>query len=124
MKALLEKIRGIKGGIWVLALFLCAGALLLLPKAQQSGAAMTTEEQRISATLSQIAGAGETRVSIYYAAESGGFSSAARRPAGAVAVAQGAGDVGVRLELLRALQALLGLPGEAVEVFSMEAAPQ
>lgn len=122
MKALLEKFKGIKGGAWVLALFLCAGALLLLPQAQSSGAAMTAEEQRISATLSQIAGAGETRVSIYYAAESSGISSAARRPAGAVAVAQGAGNVGVRLELLRALQALLGLPGEAVEVFSMEAA--
>ena len=119
MKALLEKIRGIKGGIWVLALFLCAGALLLLPKAQQSGAAMTAEEQRISATLSQIAGAGETRVSIYYAAESGGFSSAARRPAGAVAVAQGAGDVGVRLRLARAVQTLLRLDADAVEVFEM-----
>ena len=87
---------------------------------------MTAEEQRISATLSQIAGAGETRVSHRLR---GGkrrlFQRRSRALPAAVAVAQGAGDVGVRLwELLRALQALLGLPGEAVEVSSMEAAPQ
>ena len=42
---------------------------------------------------------------------------------GAVIVAAGAGDVGVRLNLLQAAQALLGLPAGAIAVFPMEAAP-
>ena len=37
---------------------------------------MTEEEKRISSALSQIAGAGETRISIYYAAPASAFGAA------------------------------------------------
>ncbi|MBR6186527.1 MAG: hypothetical protein IKQ41_09735 [Clostridia bacterium] len=120
MKSLLEKLKGWKGGVWVLVLLACAAACLLLPGGGASGPGMTEEEQRISATLSQISGAGQTRVSIYYARAASAFSGEGQSPVGAVIVSQGARDVGVRLRLMRAAQTLLGLqPGE-VEVFSME----
>ena len=95
-----------------------AWALMSLPSRGNSG--MTEEEQRVSATLSRIAGAGEIRVSIYYAQAAGAFGSGGRTPVGAVIVAQGAGDVGVRLNLLRAAETLLGLSAAQVEVFPME----
>lgn len=44
----------------------------------------------------------------------------AAAPVGAVVVAQGAGDIGVRLRLARAVQTLLGVPQDAVEVFVMQ----
>lgn len=123
MKSLLDKLKGWKGSVWVLLLMACAAACLLWPAGGASGPQMTEEEQRISATLSQIAGAGETRVSIYYARAASAFSSDGQSPVGAVIVARGADDVGVRLRLMRAAETLLGLGPNAVEVFSMEGEP-
>ena len=50
----------------------------------------------------------------------GAFSSAAQRPVGAVAVAQGAGDIAVRLNLTQALMRLLDLDAQSVLVLTME----
>ena len=122
MKKCLEAVKGMKGGVWLL-LIAASFAALLLPAASQNKAAMTEEEQRYSATLSRIAGAGEVRLSIFYAQSASSFGSGSRQPAGAVIVAQGAGSVAVRLELLRAAEALLGLSAQEVEVFAMEASP-
>ena len=123
MKSFLDKIKAMKGGIWVMVLMVCAVSCLLLPSGRENASGMTEEEKRISATLSQIAGAGETRVSIYYAQETSAFGGSGRTPVGAVIVAQGAGDVGVRLKLKRAAETLLGLPENAVEVFRREEKP-
>ena len=123
MKKWLEAVKGMKGGVWLLLIAVCAAALLLLPSSSQSKTGMTEEEQRYSATLSRIAGAGEVRISIAYAQTASSFGSADRQPTGAVIVAQGAGSVAVRLELLRAAEALLGLSAQEVEVFAMEASP-
>ena len=108
--------------IWTALLaVLCAAAYLMAALPLTPGAApMTEEERRFSATLSRIAGAGEIRVSIYYAQAAAAFGSGGRTPVGAVIVAQGAGDVGVRLNLLRAAETLLGLSAAQVEVFPME----
>ncbi len=123
MKKWLEAVRDMKGGGWLLLIAACAAAMLLLPGSSGGQNGMTEEEQRYSATLSRIAGAGEVRLSIAYASPASAFGSAARQPVGAVIVARGADSVAVRLELLRAAEALLGLgPGE-VEVFAMEASP-
>ncbi len=122
MKRWLEAVKGMKGGVWLLLIAACAAALVL-PGSSQSKTAMTEEEQRYSATLSRIAGAGEVRLSIAYAQPASSFGSGSRQPTGAVIVAQGAGSVAVRLELLRAAEALLGLSAQEVEVFAMEAAP-
>ena len=125
MKRLLEKIKGWKGGVWALLLMACAAACLLLPGSGTArvSSSMTEEEIRISATLSRISGAGETRVSVYYAKTASAFGGTAQTPVGAVVVSKGAGDLEVRLNLMRAAQTLLGLGPDAVEVFSMEDAP-
>ena len=123
MKRWLEWVRGTKNGLWLLALAVCAAAFLLLPVQRAGPAGMTEEEQRISATLSQIAGAGQVRISISYAQAASAFGSGKTEPVGAVIVAQGAGSVEVRLNLARAAEALLGLSAQEVEVFRMEEAP-
>ena len=103
---------------------ICALALLLYPSAGRQGAAMTEEEQRVSATLSRIAGAGEVRRSIYSAQTASAFGGSGQKtPVGAVIVARGAGDVAVRLNLLRAAETLLGLDANRVDVFLMEEKP-
>ena len=123
-KEWLDKIKGTKGGLWIVLLMICAAALLLFPGTEKrSSIAMTEEEQRVSATLSRIAGAGEVRVSIYYAQEASSFGSSAKTPVGAVIVAQGANQVAVRLNLIRAAETLLGLSAREVDVFAMEDAP-
>lgn len=123
MKELLDKLRALKGAPWLLLLALCAVGCLVFPLSGQDSAGMTEEERRVSATLSRIAGAGETRVSIYYAEEAAAFGGGGRTPVGVVIVSRGAGNVKTRLDLLRAAETLLGLPAERVEVFVMEEAP-
>lgn len=123
MKQLLEKLKGIRGAGWLLALGLGAALCLLWSGASPGSPGMTAQETRISATLSAIAGAGKTRVSVYYAQEEGVLSANGKNPVGAVIVASGAGDVGVRLNLLEAARALLGLPADAIAVFPMEETP-
>lgn len=116
MNRIWKKLRETKGAALALALFLCAAAFLLLSVSPGESGDMTDEEARLSRTLSAIAGAGKTRIAVYYAAESGGRSV----PCGAVIVSEGAGDIAVRLDLLRAAQTLLRLPAGAVEVFEAE----
>ena len=123
MKSWLDRLKTMKNWPWLLALLCCAAALLLFPPGGAVKAGMTEEEQRVSATLSRIAGAGEVRVSIYYAQEASAFGGGNRSPVGAVIVAQGAGDIAVRLNLLRAAETLLGLDANQVDVFLMEEKP-
>ena len=118
-----DELKTIKSAPWMLALICCAAALLLWPAGSAKPASMTEEEQRVSATLGQIAGAGDVRVSIYYAQEASAFGGGNRTPVGAVVVAQGAGDLAVRLNLLRAAETLLGLNANQVDVFLMEDKP-
>ena len=122
MKLWLDRLKTMKNGPWLLALVCCAVALLLLPLGERNAVAMTEEEQRYSATLSRISGAGEVRLSIAYAQAASSLGGQ-RTPVGAVIVAQGAQNVAVRLNLTRAAEALLGLGPNAVEVFAMEEGP-
>ena len=123
MKGFLEKIKGAKAGMWLSLLLMMAAIGLLWPSAPSREIAMTEEEQRISATLSRIAGAGNTRISIAWREAESAFSSAPRTAVGAVIVAEGAGDIAVRLDLIRAAQALLHLPAGDIEVFVLEESP-
>lgn len=108
---------------WFVALALGALALLLALAGGDGGqTGASQDEKRIAEVLGAIAGAGKVEIALYYEpAQSGAFGeSAEKKPTGAVAVAQGANDVRVRLELIRALRTLLGLPETAVDVFVME----
>ncbi|MBR4359885.1 MAG: hypothetical protein IKP32_04645 [Clostridia bacterium] len=123
MRKWLERIKDLKAAPWVAVALACALAWALMSLPSRGNSGMTEEEQRVSATLSRIAGAGDTRISIFYAQESSAFGIGSRTPVGAVIVARGAGDVAVRLDLIRAAEALLGLTDGQVEVFPMEDAP-
>ena len=86
----------------------------------------TRLEKQTSAVLSRMEGAGRVEVTIMTRKTqmgnsgllSGKTDEAAEIPCGAVAVAQGADDPLVRIQLEQALCALLGLPGTAVSVMA------
>ena len=92
----------------------------------QTGDETTRLEKQASAVLSRIEGAGRVEVTIMTRKTqmgnsgllSGKTDEAAEIPCGAVAVAQGADDPLVRIQLEQALCALLGLPGTAVSVMA------
>lgn len=102
------------------ALCLLLLALLLLGGTRLWGdSAQTALEKRVSRVLSGVAGAGRVDVVIKTRRERGSALSSSGQeetPVGAVAVAQGADDPLVCLELQQALCALLGLPASAVSV--------
>lgn len=100
---------------WLAVLIACLCALIFLPQEAQ----MTQEEKRISATLSQIDGAGRVQVTLYYSESSTAFGGG-KACVGALAVGEGAGDIAVRLRLQEALQTLLGLEAKDVVVLKME----
>lgn len=84
---------------------------------------MTAEEKRIAGALSQIQGAGQVRVTLYYAETGGAFAASQKQITGALAVARGAGSAAVRLRLTEALETLLGLSPGSVLVLEMEDSP-
>ncbi len=89
--------------------YLLAAALLCVALCLGLGrGGADTEEARISRVLSAMTGAGTVEVAISY-------QDAV--PCGAVVVADGAGTVGVRLRLMDAVEALLGLDGSRVAVY-------
>lgn len=110
-----------KKNLWlVCALMAAIAAALLLSGGESTGA--TQEERRIAQVLGAISGAGRVEVAVFYAQQDASAfgASAASVPTGAVVVAQGAEDMAVRLQLIRAVRTLLGLPESAVDVFDME----
>ncbi len=105
---------------FLLAAVLLAGLLCcFLLNGRSAGGSGTGEEKRIAQVLSAISGAGKVEVAVYYSGAEG--LSASGAPVGAVVVAEGADSMEVRLNLIRAVRTLLGLPEAAVDVFSMEA---
>ena len=79
--------------------------------AQQQGI-----EQRLTDALSSVRGAGKVKVMITYTTEKDTEAAA-----GALVVAQGAADISVRMRLLSAVQAVLGIDASRVEVLDMGA---
>lgn len=97
---------------WILAaLFFCV--ILCLMLGLQSDTA-STEESRISRVLSAIEGAGAVEVAVHYEAS---------LPCGAVVVADGAGDVSVRLQLSSAVKTLLGIEPNRIAIYEREGRP-
>ena len=105
---------GDKKGLLVLLALLVG--ILFFPMGKS---AMTQEEKRISQALSKVEGAGCVQVAIYYSGETGAFGGE-RECIGAVAVCEGAGDMGVRINVARALETLLGLDARDVIVLKMK----
>lgn len=101
-----------KDGWLLLALAASALMCLMLGAAESTAPVQTDEEARLSRVLSAMAGAGSVEVAVFYQDETAD-------PCGAVIVAQGADDVGVRLQLTRAVCTLLGLEASQVDVFKL-----
>lgn len=101
-----------KDGWLLLALVGAVVLCLFLGITDSSPSVQTAEEVRLARVLSSMAGAGQVEVAVFYQEE-------AALPCGAVIVAQGADDVGVRLELTRAVCTLLGLEASQVDVFKL-----
>ena len=111
-----------KTTLW-LACALGVLAVLMALGGSETVDTQTRAEKRIAEVLSAITGAGEVEVALFYAQENKemlGASQSISGPTGAVVVAQGAADLQVRLQLIRAVRTLLGLPENAVDVFVME----
>ena len=107
-------------GPQALAVFAAIALLMVL---SGSGNAATDLEKRIARTLSRVDGAGRVEVTIRMQAEQGGTALGMAKktqsiPVGAVAVAQGADDPLVAMQLHDALCALLGLAPGAVSVIT------
>lgn len=107
--------------VWIMITAAAVLLALLLSGKGENGTA-TQQEKRMAEVLSTMAGAGRVEVALFYAPqETDAFSSSSEAlPTGALVVAQGAGDMAVRLNLIRAVRTLLGLPESAVDVFEME----
>ncbi|MCL2545326.1 MAG: hypothetical protein FWE77_05345 [Clostridia bacterium] len=114
---------------WIVLLILVAVAGSLLMQggggAAQIEGGQTDLEKRLAHVLSAIDGAGRVEVIIHTVqsaasqpAASFGAASLPKeeKPSGVIVVAEGAGDLQVRLDIARAVQTLLGLPASAVEV--------
>ena len=109
------------------ALALIAAAMLLFLLAFRTQERQTALEERAASVLSQMEGAGKVSVVVMtkpasqasgtgWSALSGASGTDGVVPCGAVAVAQGADDPLVQMQLTQALCALLGLPASAVSV--------
>lgn len=128
---LLEKLKGVKHGEWMLLVAAVGLALALMAGGLGGGADGETpdsEETRLAAVLSRIAGAG--RVEVYISTETAteeavytfsvqeGTSGA--RVTGVIIVAEGAGDPAVNIRLAEAARTALGLNASQVSVYVME----
>lgn len=94
---------------------------LKTPGTQSESQEATDLEKRLSAILSKIDGAGQVSVMVTYQTDSvASASSEAEEGAqikGVVIVADGAEDVRVRMDLIKAARTLLNVDADAIQVF-------
>lgn len=120
-----EKLKGVKSLPLILALVFVS--LLLYFVSSPVNAGETADEQRLAKTLSMIEGAGEVSV---YIPESDAAQSAfsysdtkeddAANPKGVIIIASGADDPMVRIKLISAAAAALGINENNVKVYRGE----
>ena len=106
-----------RSGLWLALALAVLACVLMLGGEGKTDASQT--ERRVAEVLSAISGAGKVEVALFYT-RSSSYGDETGAPTGAVVVAEGAGNLGVRLDLIRAARTLLGLPENAVDVFVME----
>ncbi|MEG0740738.1 MAG: hypothetical protein RR367_05690 [Clostridia bacterium] len=118
----LSGLKGSKLTLMLCAVLFVALAVLLFAQTGGDKGTASQEERRMAEVLSAMAGAGKVEVALFYEkGQKDAFgASASEKPMGAVVVAEGAGDMSVRLSLIRAVRTLLSLPEAAVDVFVME----
>ena len=112
-----ERLRGARHMEWVLLAILLA-ALLMTADGPDEAERATSLEKRMESVLSCIAGAGEVRVLV--CSGDGGQLYGLPGEGGVLVVAQGASDLKVSMELQRAVQALLDVDAEQIEILTMK----
>ncbi len=117
-KGFIKKLKGIKNLQIIVVIFIIAVALIIYSTVtaaksagspQTVGSVMTSDEQRLSAILSNIDGAGKVEAMI---------TSADGTITGVLVIADGADDITVRLRLLEATATALGVSRNVVNVYS------
>ena len=115
------RLRGARHIEWVLLAAVLAA--LLLVTADAPGADLyesTSLERRMENVLSCIEGAGKVRVRVHSEDAAAAFAPQDGQAAGVLVVAEGAGNLRVNMELQRAVQALLGVEAEQIEILTMK----
>ena len=113
VRRMLERLRGVRHIEWLALIMILAAVVLTAGGAESGGTEATALERRMESVLSCVAGAGRVRVLV-------NEGDRADAPSGVLVVAEGAGDVRVRLELQQAVQALLGVETAQIEVLVMK----
>lgn len=126
LKSLFGKLQSVRYIEWVGVLVALGVLFVLSSNTLGAGGGESSElERRLERVLGEIEGAGKVRVMVATEQAQPAFLSqegvSSPRATGAVIVAEGAADVRVKLELIRAVSALLGIPEQSVEVFGMRA---
>lgn len=122
-----NRIKGARSIEWIALLIGVAMLVMLLAPTdteQEASGASTELEKRMERVLSAIEGAGRVHVLVredeqveaVFQSEDGARGDGA----GVLVVAEGAGNLRVRLELIRAVQALLNIDAARIEVLEME----
>lgn len=121
-KSIFQKLKEIKNVRIIAAVFIIAVALLIystVTTAKQkkadvtssAGVVMTSDEQRLSAILSNVAGAGKVEAMI---------TSVDGKISGVIVVADGADSITVRLKLLDATATALGVDKRIINVYGRD----
>jgi len=124
MTGWLARLKGARGIEWIALIAGLAVAVLLMARPSGDAGGGNDLESRLSRALSSVAGAGRVQVVINQEEAVTAFGqSAPPRVLGVLVVAEGADDLKVALELVRAVQALTGVERSAVEVMKMKKEP-
>ena len=115
----MDRLRGARHIEWVLLAAVLAALLLVTADAPGADVYESTSlERRMENVLSCIEGTGRVRV-LVHSADAAAFASQDGQAAGVLVVAEGAGNLKVNMELQRAVQALLGVEAEQIEILTM-----
>ena len=116
-----ERLRGARHIEWALLAVVLAALLLIAANEPDTGEYEATAlERRMEQVLSCIEGAGEVRVLVHSADAVSAFAPQDGQTVGVLVVAEGAGSLKVNMELQRAVQALLGIEAEQIEILTKE----
>ncbi len=112
-----KKLKSIKNIQIIVAIFIIAVALIIYSsvmssrggKSEATGSVMTSDEQRLSAILSRIEGAGEVEAMI---------TVSDKKIVGVLIIAEGADSITVRVRLMEAAATALGVDKNIVSVLT------
>ena len=108
MRKLRDALKGVRKLEWLLVITAIAALIVLSGGNFLPGAHQTALEKRIQASLAQIDGVGRVYVTI--------TENARGEPSGALIIAEGAANVRTQLKIQYAVQTLLSLDAQKIEI--------